>query len=75
MSIPIEELVVLTLLLLGVIVIYYALRLHYIFAFRLVQKTSISEEKKQKIEKIKTYVFVFLNPRHVYNVYDSMIQL
>ena len=56
-----EELVVFTLLLLGVISIYYALRLHYIFAFRLVQKTSISEEKKQKIEKIKTYVFIFLN--------------
>ncbi len=60
MSIPFEELIVLTLLLLGVVGIYYALKLHYIFAFGLVKKTSISEEKKQKIEKIKTYVFTFL---------------
>jgi hypothetical protein len=41
--------------------VYLALKLHYVFAFRLVQKTSISEAKKQKIEKIKTYVFGFLN--------------
>jgi len=61
MSIPFEELFVLILLLLGVVGMYYALRLHYIFAFGLVKKTSISEEKKQKIEKIKTYVFIFLN--------------
>ena len=60
MSLPLEELLVLALLLLGVVGIYYALKLHYIFAFGLVKKTSISEEKKQKIEKIKIYVFTFL---------------
>jgi hypothetical protein len=60
MSIPFEELAVFTLLLLGVVGIYYALKYHYIFAFRLVQNTAISENKKQKIEKIKTYVFTFL---------------
>lgn len=60
MSIPFEELIVFTLLLLGVVGIYYALKLHYIVAFGLVKKTNISEEKKQKIEKIKTYVFTFL---------------
>lgn len=61
MSIPFEELIVFMLLLLGVVGIYYALKLHYIFAFGLVQNTAISENKKQKIEKIKTYVFIFLN--------------
>ena len=60
MSLPFEELIVFTLLLLGVVGIYYALKLHYVFAFGLVTKTSISEEKKQKIEKIKIYVFTFL---------------
>ena len=60
MSLPFEELIVFTLLLLGVVGIYYALKLHYVFAFGLVKKTSISEEKKQKIEKIKIYVFSFL---------------
>jgi hypothetical protein len=60
MSIPFEELFVLGLLLLGVIGIYYALKLHYIFAFGLVAKTSLSDEKKQKIEKIKKYLFEFL---------------
>lgn len=60
MSILFEELMVFTLLLLGVVGIYYALKLHYIFAFGLVKKTAISENKKQKIEKIKTYVFTFL---------------
>ncbi|MDQ7047971.1 MAG: hypothetical protein Q9M39_10365 [Sulfurovum sp.] len=60
MSIPLEELLVLALLLLGVVGVYYALKLHYVFAFGLVQKTAISEEKKQKIEKIKSYVFTFL---------------
>lgn len=60
MSIPFEEYIVFTLLLLGVLGIYYALKLHYVFAFGLVKNTDISEKKKQKIEKIKTYVFVFL---------------
>jgi hypothetical protein len=60
MSIPFEEYIVFALLLLGVVGIYYALKLHYIFAFSLVKNTSISEKKKQKIEKIKTYIFVFL---------------
>lgn len=60
MSIPFEELIVFTLLLLGVVGIYYALKLHYVFAFGLVKNTAISEKKKQKIEKIKTYVFIFL---------------
>ena len=57
---PIEELVVFALLLLGVVGIYTLLKLHYIFAFGLVKNTSISLEKKQKIEKIKKYIFVFL---------------
>lgn len=60
MSIPFEELIVFTLLLLGVVGVYFALKLHYIFAFGLVQKTNISEDKKEKIEKIKRYVFYFL---------------
>jgi len=60
MSIPFEELIVFALLLLGVVGVYYLLKLHYVFAFGLVQKTSISEEKKQKIDKIKIYVFAFL---------------
>ena len=57
---PLEELVIFALLLLGVVGIYILLKLHYIFAFGLVKNTSISEEKKQKIEKIKKYIFVFL---------------
>jgi hypothetical protein len=60
MSIPFEELFVFALLLLGVVGIYYALKLHYVFAFGLVKNTAISEKKKQKIEKIKTYIFAFL---------------
>ncbi len=60
MFLPYEELLVFGGLLLGVWVVYFALKLHYIFAFRLVQKTSISEAKKQKIEKIKIYIFAFL---------------
>ena len=60
MSLPLEEFIVFALLLLVVVGGYYALKLHYVFAFGLVKKTSISEEKKQKIEKIKIYVFTFL---------------
>jgi len=60
MPIPFEELLVFALLLLGVVGIYYALKLHYVFAFNLVKNTAISNEKKQKIEKIKTYLFTFL---------------
>ncbi|CAA6820497.1 MAG: Unknown protein [uncultured Sulfurovum sp.] len=60
MSIPIVELFVFLLLLLGVVGIYYALKMHYVFAFGLVKNTSLSKEKKQKIEKIKAYVFIFL---------------
>ncbi|HIQ46959.1 MAG TPA: hypothetical protein EYH57_04980 [Sulfurovum sp.] len=60
MTIPMEEVLVFALLLAGVFVIYYALKLHYVFAFKLVQKTNISEAKKEKIEKIKIYVFYFL---------------
>ena len=55
-----EELFILALLLLGVVGIYVLLKLHYVFAFGLVKNTSISQEKKQKIEKIKKYIFVFL---------------
>lgn len=57
---PLEELFVFALLLIGVVGVYYALKLHYIFAFALVKNTSVSNDKKQKIEKIKTYVFLFL---------------
>ena len=60
MTIPLEEYLVLALLLFGVVGIYILLKLHYVFAFGLVKNTSISQEKKQKIEKIKKYVFVFL---------------
>jgi len=60
MSIPLEEYLVFALLLLGVVGIYVLLKLHYVFAFGLVKNTSISQEKKQKIEKIKKYIFVFL---------------
>ena len=60
MSIPLEEFIVLALLLLGVVGSYILLKLHYIFAFGLVKNTSISEEKKEKIEKIKKYVFTLL---------------
>jgi len=57
---PLEELFVLALLLSGVVGIYYLLKLHYIFAFGLVKNTSISQDKKQKIEKIKKYIFILL---------------
>jgi hypothetical protein len=57
---PLDELIVLMLLLFGVVGVYYLLKLHYIFAFNLVQNTSISDVKKQKIDKIKPYVFSFL---------------
>ena len=60
MPTPLEEYLVFALLLLGVVGIYVLLKLHYVFAFGLVKNTSISQEKKQKIEKIKKYVFVFL---------------
>jgi len=60
MSAPLEEYIFFALLLLGVVGIYFLLKLHYVFAFGLVKNTSISLEKKQKIEKIKKYVFVFL---------------
>ena len=55
-----EEIIVFILLLLAIVGIYILLKLHYVFAFGLVQKTSLSEEKKQKIDKIKIYLFVFL---------------
>ena len=60
MSTSLEEYFVLALLLLGVVGIYILLKLHYVFAFGLVKNTSISHDKKEKIEKIKIYVFVFL---------------
>ena len=60
MSAPLEEYIVFALLLLGVVGIYFLLKLHYVFAFGLVKNTSISQETKQKIEKIKKYIFVFL---------------
>ena len=50
----------LLLLLLAVVGSYYALKLHYIFAFKLVEKSTLSIEKKNKIEKIKPYWFTFL---------------
>lgn len=55
-----EEVIIFVLLLFGVVGVYYLLKLHYIFAFGLLKNTSISEEKKQKIEKIKTYIFLML---------------
>ena len=60
MSTPLEEYIIFALLLLGVVGIYMLLKLHYVYAIGLVKNTSISQEKKQKIEKIKKYVFVFL---------------
>ena len=60
MTAPLEEYLVFALLLLGVAGIYILLKLHYVFAFGLVKNTSLSQEKKQKIEKIKKYVFIFL---------------
>jgi len=73
MPIPFEELIVFTLLLLGVVGIYYALKLHYVFAFGLVKNTAISEKKKQKIEKIKTYVFTFLKVLLVFGFVSMFI--
>ncbi len=73
MSTPFEELIVFSLLLLGVVGVYYALKLHYIFAFGLVQNTSISYEKKQKIEKIKYYVFTFLKVLLVVGLFAMFI--
>ena len=60
MAVPLSEVFVFALLLLGVWGAYVLLKIHYIFAFGLVQKTDISLEKKQKIEKIKKYIFAFL---------------
>jgi len=55
-----EELLLFALLLLGVVGVYILLKLHYIFAFGLVEKTSISESKKAKIQKMKKYLFFVL---------------
>ena len=55
-----EEFLIFALLLLGVVGVYILLKLHYIFAFGLVEKTSISDIKKEKIQKIQKYVFIVL---------------
>jgi len=54
------ELVISVLLLAAVMLIYFLLKWHYIFAFRLMQKTSMYETNKIKIENIRKYFFIFL---------------
>lgn len=60
MAIPFEELIVFALLLLGVVGVYILLKLHYVFAFGLMKNTSSYEKNREKIEKIKKYLFFFL---------------
>lgn len=60
MSIPLEELIVFTLLLLGVVGVYILLKLHYVFAFGLMKNTSSYEKNREKIEKVKKYLFLSL---------------
>ena len=60
MSIPFEELIVLSLLLLGVVGVYVLLKLHYVFAFGLMKNTASYEKNKIKIDKAKQYLFLFL---------------
>ena len=60
MSIPFEELIVFSLLLLGVVGVYVLLKLHYVFAFGLMKNTSSYEKNKVKIEKAKKYLFLLL---------------
>ncbi len=55
-----EELLIFSSLLLGVVLLYILLKLHYVFAFGLVEKTGLSDIKKAKIQNIKQYVFMFL---------------
>ncbi|MEY3090790.1 MAG: hypothetical protein RL113_1106 [Pseudomonadota bacterium] len=55
-----QEIIVFLLLLLGVFALYGILKLHYIFAFGLVKNTSLSAEKKEKIERVKEYIFRLL---------------
>lgn len=56
-----EEIVTASLLLFAVLGLFIALRLHYIFAFGLLKKTSEYEVRKEKIEKIKSLLFFVLN--------------
>ncbi len=60
MAVPFEELLVFALLLLGVVGVYVLLKLHYIFAFGLMKNTASYEKHKDKILKIKSYLFLFL---------------
>jgi len=60
MSIPFEELLVFSLLLLGVVGVYILLKLHYVFAFGLMKNTSSYEKNREKIDKAKKYLFLFL---------------
>jgi hypothetical protein len=55
-----EEIIVFILLLLAVAGIYILLKLHYVFAFGLMKKTTSYEKNKIKIDKAKRYLFVFL---------------
>lgn len=58
--VPLEELFVFALLLLGVVGVYGLLKLHYIFAFGLMKNTASYEKHKEKILQIKLYVFFVL---------------
>ena len=60
MSIPYEELIVFSLLLLGVVGVYILLKLHYVFAFGLMKNTASYEKNKPKIDKAKKYLFLVL---------------
>ena len=60
MSIPYEELIVFSLLLLGVMGVYILLKLHYVFAFGLMKNTASYEKNKPKIDKAKKYLFLVL---------------
>jgi len=55
-----NELITFVLLLLFVVLVYFLLKWHYIFAFGLLKKTSVYEKNKNKIEKIRKYFFIFL---------------
>jgi len=61
MLFSLEELLSLGALLFVLLFLFILIELHYIFAFKLVQKTQIYTEKTAQIKKIKKYFFLFLH--------------
>jgi hypothetical protein len=47
--------------LLALLLLYIVIETHYIFAFKLMQKTQIYQTKREKIERVRRYFFNFLH--------------